>query len=171
MTPHSGAGDGTLFLDMHIAACFDAAVPRLVDLVIDETDIGAALRALAGLGFTDRFELVIATEALHLAWWFLRLQKALEERTGRRRCWSGSQQRFRGLLGWWQIQFPIFADLRKTGDWLIARKALAVHDAEIATTVSTLGGNYQCRFLLFVSTFRTSHLDAMAHGLIGHGDK
>ena len=47
------AGDGAGFLDDHVAAGLDAAVPVFGDFVIQQADVAAAFRALAGLGFGD----------------------------------------------------------------------------------------------------------------------
>ena len=47
------AGDDAGFLDHHVAAGLDAAVPVLGDVIVDEADVIAAFRALARLGFGD----------------------------------------------------------------------------------------------------------------------
>jgi len=48
---------------------------------------------------------------------------------------------------------------------------LPIPHLEIGTAGAALGGNHQCRLLLFVLALRARYLDTMAHGLIGHDNE
>ena len=47
MAGEAGGVEDAIFADQHIAAGFDAAFPEAVDFVIEQTQVSAALRALA----------------------------------------------------------------------------------------------------------------------------
>jgi len=91
-----GTGDGTGFTDDHIATCLYAAVPRFCDVVIEETDVAAALGALAGLGFKRSVVVVPATEAADLTLRSNRVEPAHQKGP----CGGDGWLAIEGKLGW-----------------------------------------------------------------------
>lgn len=169
MTGYGGIAYGSIFTNRDVAAGLDAAVPSFVDIIVDEADVFAAFRALAGLGFRDGLECVLAAEARDFPrrvvareqaekewfWWRLGLDQS------EFRLWCHGGRSLEGSLG------VATCDSGFAGG---ARHALAIAYLVVVEADAALGGNHKCRFRLAVSAFGACHLNAMALWLIGHGD-
>ena len=161
------------FLDDHIATGFDAAVPVLINFVIQQTDVAAALRALAGLGRGDCAVGVTATKASDVTRWLDRVEEPHQERLRWRHNWSAAKhwlepRSFSGGVG---IRIRILARNRQARHRTIPNHTLAGANLEIGTTRPALRGNHERGLGLGLPALRASYLDAMALGLIGHGGK
>ena len=166
-----GTRDRAGFLDDHIAAGFDPAVPGLGDLVIQQANITTALRALAGLRFTNRGELMPAIETSDLPGWFHRVKQAHQEGPVR---WSRRAEtaHHRGFWRWrcgFGIGIGIVAGRGQTRHGKRSHHTFAFAHLEVRPTSTALRGNHECGFGLQLPAFRACHFDAMALGLIGHG--
>lgn len=75
------SGDHSGFLDGYVAASLNQAVPVTCDIIIQQTNITTAFRALAGLRLGDRGKRMTAIEATDVTGWPKRIDQALEERT------------------------------------------------------------------------------------------
>ncbi len=165
------AGDGSAFLNNDIAAGLDAAVPLFGDVVVDQADVAAALRALARLCLTDGGIGMAAGVSMDRAGRFDRIEKPHQK--GLRRCYDRTTPEHglcrRGGGRGFRFGIGILARLGQSRDRAVSHHPLAFTDLEIRTTRPALGGNDQCRLRLNVPTFRARYFDAMALGLIGHG--
>ena len=171
MAAEGDAGDDAGFLDHDVAAGLDAAVPMLVDLVVEQADVAAAFRALAGLCVPDGGVGIAATEAGDFPRWLGGVEKPHQEGLRCLHDRAATEER-RGLgrfgkrLG---LRIGILTRDGEAGDWVLADDSLAVADLEIGAARPALRGNHECGLGLHFSAFRASYLDAMALGLIGHG--
>ena len=168
MAAERGTYDYAGFLDRHIAAGLDQAVPVTSDIIIQQTNIAAAFRALAGLRLGDGGEGVTAIEATNITGRPERIDQALEERARWRIDRADAQQKRRPLGGEFGLGVRILARGGKPRHWLGTDNSPTLADLEIRPTGTALGGNHECGFDLLVPAFRACHLDAMALGLIGH---
>lgn len=159
---HSG------FLDDYVAASLDQAVPVTCDLIIQQTNIATAFRALTGLRLGDRGKRMTAIEATDVTGWPERIDQALEERTWWRFNRTDAQKKWRPLGRDLRLGVLIFALSGEPCHGLSPCNAFAFPDLEIGTAGTALGGNHECGLDLLVPAFRACHLDAMALGLIGH---
>lgn len=167
-TDRSG-GNRSGFLDGHVATGFDPPVPVIGDLQVGEAHVTTAFRALAGLRLSDGVVNMPAAEAADLARWLLRVEQSHEKRPLRRSRGATAEHglgfdRFRSGLG-----IAVLPRFGETCDGVLANDSSAVFHLEIRAAATTLGRDHQSGLYLSVPTFRASHLDAMALGLIGHG--
>ncbi len=167
---YGGIAYGCIFADGDVSARLDAAVPDFIDVVIDQADIFAALRALAGLGFGDGVEGMAAAEAGDIAWWAAACEQALEQgfggegRFGEAQILSGSCfGRGSGVVG-------RFLDraLENASFAAGAGDTLAIADLVVVQADAALRRDHERRFRLSVTAFGACHLNAMALWLIGH---
>ena len=163
-----GSSDRTGFLDHHIAAGLDPAIPWLGDLVIEQTDVAATLRTLAGLRFANRGEGMVAIEANDLPRGFHGVKQAHQKRPGGRGGWAETAYNRRLRRQWRGFRIGVVAGGCQTCHRQFSHHAFAVPHLKVRQTSTALCGNHECGFELLLSAFRACHLNAMALGLIGH---
>ena len=164
-------GDRTGFLDDHVTASLDTAVPWLGDFVIDQADVAAAFGALAGLRFRNRGVGIGAGETADLTGRLGRVEQAHEERPRRRLDRPTPEHGHGFCLHGWRFRFGIriLARLGEPGDGMVSHHAFAFADLEVRAAGPALGRDDECGLGLDVSALGARHFDAMALGLIGHG--
>ena len=141
------AGDDSGFLDDDIATSLDAAVPRGGDVVVQQADVAAAFRALAGLGLADGGVGVAAVEAGDLARWLDRIEQPHQERAG---CRDGGglaeEGRFGHLWRWLGVRIAILARGGEAGGRVFPHHAFSLTHLEIRPARPALRGDHECRF-------------------------
>ena len=143
----------------------------LRNFVIQEADVAAALRALAGLGLGNRLVGMAAGETAYFARWFGRIEEPHQERARRLDRRPSPQKRLavNRLRRRFRLRIRILAGFCKARDWSVPYNSLALADLKVGTAGPALGRDDKCGFDLDVPAFGARHIDAMALGLIGHG--
>ena len=162
------ARDDTGFLNDDVAAGLDPAVPGLVDFIIEEADITAAFRALAGLCLGDGGVRVAAREARDLARRLGGIQEAHQQRA---RGGGGRAALEGGLGSGWEkrLGVRVFAGHGEACDRVAADHAFPFAHLEVCAAGPALRGDHECGFGLSIAALGALHLDAMAMVFIRHG--
>lgn len=140
-------------MDNDITPCLNAFLPALGDFIIQQTDVGAAARALGGLGIASHLVGMVAAQAGNVPRRLYPIEQPFQQSLLGSNCgrWTtectgsgtdGSLMSCQGAI--------LGTGLDQPGGWFDPQDCLPVLYLEIFTAGSALGGDHQCRFLLKV---------------------